>query len=218
MNSASAIIEILVPMLSGYVAVVVVCVMALILVVVDNRNLIVVALAVIYLFVSLLFTNIVALQIAGIKLIGYIVVWTIIFGCVQQKGWSYGEDNNKMDGLIVSAQIRFRVFAAIIAGLVGWQLVQTGKLPFPIVSESVTLGATQLICQGLILLSIARQPLKVGIGILIMFSGFGLLYSAVEPALMVVGMLGVVDIAVALAICYLELVWKSKTDSGMSML
>jgi hypothetical protein len=218
MNSASAIVEILTPMLSGYVAVVVVCVMALILVVVDNKNLIVVALAVVYLFVSLLFTNILALQIAGIKLIGYMVVWTIIFGCVQQKGWSYGEDNNKMDGFIVSAKIRFRVFAAIIAGLVGWQLVQTGQLPFPIVSESVTLGATQLICQGLILLSIARQPLKVGIGILIMFSGFGLLYSAVEPSLMVVGMLSVVDIAVALAIYYLELVWKSKTDKGMSIL
>ena len=166
---------------------------------------------------SLLFTNILAPQIAGIKLIVYIVVWSIIFGCVQQKGWSYGEDFNKMEGFIVSAQTRFRFFAAIIAGLVGWQLIQTGKLPFPIVSESVTLGATQLVCQGLLLLSIAQQPLKVGIGILIMFSGFGLLYSAVEPALMVVGMLGVVDIAVALAICYLELVWKSKSNSGMSV-
>ena len=217
MNSASEIIETLVPMLSGYVAVVVVFVMALILVIVDNRSLIVVALAVIYLFVSLLFTNILAPQIAGIKLIVYIVVWSIIFGCVQQKGWSYGEDFNKMEGFIVSAQTRFRFFAAIIAGLVGWQLIQTGKLPFPIVSELVTLGATQLVCQGLLLLSIAQQPLKVGIGILIMFSGFGLLYSAVEPALMVVGMLGVVDIAVALAICYLELVWKSKSNSGMSV-
>ena len=216
MNSASQFVEVLAPLLSGYVSVVAVFVMALILVVVDDRSLIVVALAILYLFVSLLFTNVLAPQIAGIKLIAYIVVWIIIFVGVQQKVQRYDNDSTEMGRLIVSAKIRFRVYAVIAAGLVGWQLVETGKLPFPIVSEPVTLSATQLVCQGLILLAIARQPLKIGIGILIMFSGFGLLYSAVEPALMVVGMLGLVDIAVALVICYLELVWKTKTNKEVS--
>ena len=216
MNSASQIIEVLLPLGSGYVAVVAVSIMAPILVVVDDRRLLIVALAVLYLFVSLLFTNVLAPQIAGIKLIVYMVVWIIIFICVQQKGWRYGEYSNEIGGLIVSAKIRFRVFAVIVAGLVGWQLIETGKLPFPIVAESVTFGATQLVCQGLMLLAITRQPLKVGIGILIMFSGFGLLYSAVEPALMVVGMLGLIDIAVALVICYLELVWETNTNKEVS--
>jgi len=216
MNSAYQFVEVLAPLLSGYVSVVAVFIMALILVVVDDRSLIVVALAILYLFVSLLFTNVLAPQIAGIKLIVYIVVWIIIFVGVQQKARKYDNNSNEMGRLIVSAEIRFRVFAVIAAGLVGWQLVETGKLPFPIVSEPVTLSATQLVCQGLILLAIARQPLKIGIGILVMFSGFGLLYSAVEPALMVVGMLGLVDIAVALVICYLELVWKTKTNKEVS--
>lgn len=216
MNSAYQFVEVLAPLLSGYVSVVAVFIMALILVVVDDRSLIVVALAILYLFVSLLFTNVLAPQIAGIKLIVYIVVWIIIFVGVQQKGRRYDNNSNEIGRLIVSAEIRFRVFAVIAAGLVGWQLVETGKLPFPIVSEPVTLSATQLVCQGLILLAIARQPLKIGIGILVMFSGFGLLYSAVEPALMVVGMLGLVDIAVALVICYLELVWKTKTNKEVS--
>ena len=100
----------------------------------------------------------------------------------------------------------------IIVGLIGWQLVGKNSLPFPIVTQYVALGATQLVFQGLLLLAIARQPLKIGLGILVMFSGFGLLYSAVEPSLMVVGMLGVVDIAVALVICYLELIWKTNTQ------
>ena len=216
MNSASQFVEVLAQLLSGYMSVVAVFVMALILVVVDDRSLLVVALAILYLFVSLLFTNVLAPQIAGIKLIVYIVVWIIIFVGVQQKARRYDNESNEMGRLIVSAKIRFRVFAVIAAGLVGWQLVETGKLPFPIVSEPVTLSATQLVCQGLMLLAIARQPLKIGIGILVMFSGFGLLYSAVEPALMVVGMLGLIDIAVALVICYLELVWRTKTNKEVS--
>ena len=69
-----------------------------------------------------------------------------------------------------------------------------------------------MVVQGLLLLAIARQPLKIGLGILVMFTGFGLLYSAVEPSLMVVGMLGVVDITVALTVCYLELLWKTNTQ------
>ena len=216
MNSAYQFVEVLAPLLSGYVSVVAVFVMALILVVVDDRSLIVVTLAILYLFVSLLFTNVLAPQIAGIKLIVYMVVWIIIFVGIQQKVRRYDNDSNEMGRLIVRAKTRFRVLAVIAAGLVGWQLVETGKLPFPVVSEPVTLSATQLVCQGLILLAVARQPLKIGIGILVMFSGFGLLYSAVEPALMVVGMLGLVDIAVALAICYLELVWNTKTNKEVS--
>ena len=212
MTSASNIIEVLLPLWSGYVAVVAVFVMTPILVVIDDRRLVVGALAVLYLFVSLLFTNVLATQIAGIKLIVYIIVWLIIFICAQQKGWGYTDASNEVYGLVISATIRFRVLAVFMVGIVGWQLVETGMLPFPVVSRYVTLGATQLVFQGLLLLAIAKQPLKIGLGILVMYSGFGLLYSAVEPSLMVVGMLGLVDIAVALAICYLELVWKTNTQ------
>ena len=83
MTSAYNIIDVLLPLLSGYVAVVAVFVMTPILVVIDDRRLVVGALAVLYLFVSLLFTDVLATQIAGIKLIVYIIVWTIIFICAQ---------------------------------------------------------------------------------------------------------------------------------------
>ena len=42
-----------------------------------------------------------------------------------------------------------------------------------------------------------------------MLNGFGLLYSVVESALMVVGMLALIDISIALVICYLELLGES---------
>ncbi|HCU80005.1 MAG TPA: hypothetical protein DGN60_02435 [Chloroflexi bacterium] len=212
MNSASHIVEVLIPLWSGYVAVVAVFVTAPILVIVNDRKIVVGALAVLFLFASLLFTNVLATQVAGIKLIVYIIVWALIFICVQQKGWNYTDHSDEVYGLVLSAQTRFRIIAVIIVGLVGWQLVEADRLPFPIVSQSVTLGATQLVVQGLLLLAIARQPLKIGLGILVMFTGFGLLYSAVEPSLMVVGMLGVVDITVALTVCYLELLWKTNTQ------
>ena len=78
MISTSYIVEVLIPLWSGYMGVVMVFVMAPILVVIDDRRLVVGALAVLYLFVSILFTNVLATQIAGIKLIVYIIVWIII--------------------------------------------------------------------------------------------------------------------------------------------
>ncbi|SVD39142.1 uncharacterized protein METZ01_LOCUS391996, partial [marine metagenome] len=60
MTSTSHIMEVLLPLWSGYAAVVAVFVMAPILVVIDDRRLVVGALAVLYLFVSLLFTNVLA--------------------------------------------------------------------------------------------------------------------------------------------------------------
>ena len=192
---------------AGAPAVGAVFITAALLVIAEDRRVLVFALATQYLFVGLLFTHVLAPQIAGIKMTAGLVVWLIVFFSAQQAGWR--PDAERLGGAgvwVIGASARFRVFAVILAALIGWNLAAPGTLPFPVASEHVTFAALQLSCQGLLLLGLTDRPLKTGLGILTFLNGFGLLYSGVEPALVVVGMLAVVDVAVALAISYLAVV------------
>ncbi len=180
---------------------------AALLVIAEDRRVLVFALAMQYLFVGLLFTHVLAPQIAGIKITAGLAVWLIIFFSTQRAGWRPAAERFGKAGVwVIGARARFRVFAVVLVALIGWKLASPGTLPFPVASEHVTFAALQLACQGLLLLGLTGRPLKTGLGMLTFLSGFGLLYSGVEPALMVVGMLAVVDVAVALAISYLAAV------------
>ena len=189
---------------TGAPAVAAVLVTASLLVIAEDRRLLVFALATQYLFVGLLYTHLLALPIAGIKIMAGLIVWIIVFLSAQQGGWQPVLTGSGTPGLWgLGAGARFRVFAVILVVLIGWKLATSGVMPFPVASEYVTFGALQLACQGLLMLGLTGRPLKTGLGILTFLSGFGLLYSGVEPALMVVGVLAAVDVAVALAISYL---------------
>lgn len=197
---------------AGMPAVIAVFVTAALLVIAEDRRVLVFALAMQYLFVGLLYTHVLAPQIAGIKITAGLIVWLIVFFSAQQGGWRpVSAGLHAPARWILGADTRFRVFAVILAALLGWKLVTPGALPFPVVSVHVTFGALQLVCQGLLLVGLTGRPLKTGLGILTFFSGFGLLYSGVEPALMVVGVLAVVDVAVALAISYLAAVHRASS-------
>ena len=210
----SGILEII-PVLSywsGLPAVASVVVTAALLVISEDRRVLVFALAIQYLFVGLLYTNVLAPQVAGIKTTAGLVVWLIVFFSVQQAGWRpVLEVSGSPIPWVLGARARFRVFAVILAALIGWKLAMPGTLPFPVASEYVTLAALQLTCQGLLLQGLAGHPLKTGLGILTFLTGFGLLYSGVEPALMVVGVLAAVEVAVALSISYLTVVHMSSS-------
>ncbi len=192
---------------AGTPAVAAVFVTAAILVIAEDLRVLVFALAAQYLFVGLLYTHVLAPQVAGIKITSGLIVWLIVFFSAHQHGWRPASAISGAPARwVLPVRARFRVCAVILATLIGWKLATPGVLPFPVASEHVTLGALQLICQGLLLLGLTSRPLKTGLGILTFLSGFGLLYSGVEPALMVVGVLAAVDVAVALAISYLAAV------------
>jgi hypothetical protein len=67
--------------------------------------------------------------------------------------------------------------------------------------------AGYLLCGlGLLSLGLSEEPLRAGLSLLTLLSGFELLYVAVESSLAIVALLAVVDFAVALAVSYLALV------------
>ena len=197
---------------AGAPAVTVVFVTAALLVIAEDRRVLVFALATQYMFVGLLYTHVLAPQVAGIKIMAGLIVWLIIFFSAQQGGWRLVSAGSAYPVLwALDARARFRVFAVILAALVGWKLATPGVLPFPVASGHVTFSALQLGCQGLLMLGLSGRPLKTGFGILTFLSGFGLLYSGVEPALMVIGVLAAAEVAVALAISYLVMVQRASS-------
>lgn len=185
-------------------AVAAVLITAALLVIAEDRRVLVFALAMQYVFVGLLYTHVVAPQIAGIKIISGLIVWLIVFLSAQQAGWRSASKQSIISALwTLQYRGRFRIFAVILMALIGWKIATSGALPFPVASDYVTFAAIQLGFQGLLMLGVTGNPFKTGLGILTFFSGFGLLYSGFEPALLVVGALAAVDITVSLVISYL---------------
>jgi hypothetical protein len=66
-------------------------------------------------------------------------------------------------------------------------------------SRDLTIGAFSVILLGLINAALAENPLKVGLGLLSILAGFELFYTAVEPTLTIVGLLGLTNLFLALA-------------------
>jgi hypothetical protein len=105
-----------------------------------------------------------------------------------------------------SADFPFRAVAVAMAIVAAASLA--GQ-PNPLLLDlpPVPKMAGYLLCGlGLISLGLSEEPLRAGLSLLTLLSGFELLYVAVESSLAIVALLAVVDFAVALAVSYLALV------------
>ncbi|MEK7325085.1 MAG: hypothetical protein AAB217_07495 [Chloroflexota bacterium] len=175
-------------------------------------------------FAGLLYSQVLPPQIAGVK----VVVGLLI--CLQMFVTARQMDGNKMpaelpEGLrsaqkqgggaepsgsslrsIVPTGLPFRIVAALMVGVIAWQGSLLPELSLPEVPPSVGLATIGLLALGLLGLGLTEEPLKAGMFLITMLTGFELYYSAVEPALAVIALLAAMDFAVALGACYLAVV------------
>lgn len=93
---------------------------------------------------------------------------------------------------------------ALVAALV---IAYAGSLRFPLpqVSPLIGLACYLLAVVGLFLAGMAEEPLGAGLGLLVFLSGFDLFFGALEPSLVVAGLLGLVQFLITLAVAYLTL-------------
>jgi len=77
------------------------------------------------------------------------------------------------------------------------------RFPIPGVTNYVNAGAYWLLGMGLITVMLTKEPFQMGMGILLFQSGFELFYTALEPALVIIGLTGIVTLMTALLISYL---------------
>lgn len=83
-------------------------------------------------------------------------------------------------------------------------------------TQEVILACFVLCTQGLLALSLTDEPLQGGLGILTVIIGFDLFYSTIEQSLIVVGLLGLVHFAIALAVAYLTTLYVGASEEVTS--
>ena len=97
--------------------------------------------------------------------------------------------------------LAFRLLAALFVGLAVYSLSK--RYPLPEVPSDIGLACYWLASLGLLVLMLTEKPLKAGMGLLTLVTGFELFFSVLERSLSVVGFLGIANFLIALAIAYL---------------
>jgi hypothetical protein len=202
---------------------------AALLVILVNWRLLIVALALQYILVGLMLTRVVPIELAAVKALVGIMICPVLFITARRVHWGRPEEEAEEDGAaaqrpqrrwwhILGAGWPVRVIVAVLALAISTGLAS--RSPLSIVtdvslSRDLTIGAFSVMLLGLINAALAENPLKVGIGLLSILAGFELLYTTVEPTLTIVGLLGLTNLFLALAIAYLTTAWASRR-SGVS--
>jgi hypothetical protein len=196
---------------------------AALLVILVNWRLLIVALAAQYILVGLMLTRVVPIELAAVKALVGIMICPVLYITARRVNWGRPEEEAEEDKMAERPQRRWwhilgagwpvRVIVAVLALAISTGLASRNPLPIVTdltLSRDLTTGAFSVILLGLINAALAENPLKVGIGLLSILAGFELLYTAVEPTLTVVGLLGLTNLFLALAIAYLTTAWASR--------
>ena len=95
----------------------------------------------------------------------------------------------------------FRLLAALFVGVAVYSLSK--RYPLPEAPSDIGFACYWLASMGLLALMLTEEPLKAGMGLLTLITGFELFFSVLERSLSVVGFLGIANFLIALAIAYL---------------
>jgi hypothetical protein len=159
-----------------------------------------------YILAGLLLTRVIRPEIALIKTLTGAMICVTLYVTARRVGWGRlpleeGEEPPSWWLLSLMMGVPFRILAALMA----LALAYTAALRMPLanVPLEVTLGSFTLCMLGVFGIALAREPLKGGIGLLTVITGFEMFYSSVEQSLAVVGFLGLVNFMIALGIACL---------------
>jgi hypothetical protein len=95
----------------------------------------------------------------------------------------------------------FRLLSTLFVGVAIHSLSM--RYPLPEVPLDISFACYWLASLGLWVLILTDEPLKAGMGLLTLITGFELFFSVLERSLSVVGFLGIANFLIALAIAYL---------------
>lgn len=190
------------------------------LVILTNWRLLIFVLGALYLLLGLMLTRAVPLELAAVKALVGVIISPVLFITARRVHWGQTDvDEEEVEArparrvwssALVGPGLPVRVMAAALTGVLALSLAL--RNPLPIVSDSVaardlTIGTFALVLLGLLNVILNENPLKVGIGLLTVLAGFELFYTAIEPTLTLVGLLGLTNLIIALAISYLTTAW-----------
>ena len=193
---------------------------AALLVVLVNWRLLIVALGAQYILIGLMLTRVVPIELAAVKALVGVMICPVLYITARRVHWGQSEDDQdvpprprtRLDWLIAPGlPVR-----AIVAGLaLALSVSLATRSPLGITGDQVlsldlTIGTYCVMLLGLMNAALAENPLKVGLGLLSIIAGFELFFTAIEPTLTIVGLLGLVNLILALAISYLTTAWAAR--------
>ncbi|UCF60692.1 MAG: hypothetical protein JSV37_13155 [Anaerolineaceae bacterium] len=172
------------------------------LILLDNRRLVLTTLAVQYVFVSWLVGLSLPLQVTAAKLVAGLIACAIIAIALANIGWA----GQLMTPEAIPSGMIFRFIAVCLVLLAAIGLGSDIWSALPKISTFASYGATFLIAMGLLQLGFQEEPVKVGVGLLTIISGFEIAYTTIEPSLAVMALLATVHLGIAVVISYLLLI------------
>ena len=98
----------------------------------------------------------------------------------------------------------FRLVLAFLLILITTTLSRS--FPLPGLAPAFTTAVYWLALAGLVTLTLTEVPIKAGIGLFTVLTGFGLYYATLESSLLLTGLLGSVNLMLALSLGYLIVV------------
>ncbi|MEN6409457.1 MAG: hypothetical protein ABFD44_07090 [Anaerolineaceae bacterium] len=181
----------------GVIAVILISLSALVLLNSRDWRWVTGALAVMYLGVFLLVGQSWNFSLAVLKVvIGWMAA--VVLG-ITQMGQTHEQktEENLPSGRIfrtIASGLVFLVVFSIAPGFVSW---------LPELSSEQAVGGMILIGMGLLQLGMTARPIRVVVGLLTTLAGFEIIYAAVEASVLVAGLLGGVNLGLALVGAYL---------------
>jgi hypothetical protein len=161
-----------------------------------------------FVLVGVLLARVIPLRVALIKVIIGSMACVILYLTARRVHWGKETvDNNQhgrpspTGGDAFSMNLWFRVLVALLAAVVSYALGSTH--PFVDQPPGISEACYWLVSVGLLIVVLARDPFKVGLGLLTFQAGFGILLATFEKSLSVAALLGMVNLLIALAVAYL---------------
>lgn len=206
--------------LRGYPAAIGVVLTAVILVLAWEWRVAILALALQYLLVGLLYVDVLDPRLAIIKLLAGCFVCLILAITAGQVSWGrlpadvlpeeaaqiQGEQYLQLGPLAVptSGLLRLAATAVICLVVLAFAARAGAGLPFlPDASPAFALGVVALPAFGLLALTISPEPLRAGLGIFMFLSGFELYFAALEQSAGMLAGLAAVNLLAAVVVSYL---------------
>jgi len=159
-----------------------------------------------YLLLGFLLTRLIPLEVATVKTLIGALICPILYLTARRGRWGRQRDKDQPSPLptgweVFPVGLPFRLLAVVLMGLVASSLLKS--YPLPEVPRDIGFACYWLALVGLLVMILTAEPLKAGLGLLTFMAGFELFYAALESSLSVVGLLGIVNLFMALAIAYL---------------
>ncbi|MBP7689864.1 MAG: hypothetical protein KA765_18245 [Thermoflexales bacterium] len=207
---------------------------AALLVMLVNWRLLILALGVQYLLVGLMLTRVVPLELAAVKALVGVMICPVLFITARRVRWGQIDQHDEAEadhpndpaeterpaakpavrrsiiGWLISPGFPLRLMAALLTAVLAVSLALRNPLSVTndvILSRDITIGTFGLLLLGLLNILLNENPLKVGVGLLSLLAGFEMFYTSVEPTLTIVGLLGLTNLIIGLAIAYLTTAW-----------